>query len=35
MPFKKAKKRRKQRGGKVAGYATWSDYTKSEYYEII
>ncbi len=32
MPVKKAKKSRKQRGGKVAGYNTWNDYTKSEYY---
>ena len=32
MPVKKAKKSRKQWGGKVAGYNTWSDYTKSEYY---
>ena len=32
MPVKKAKKSRKQRGGKVTGYNTWSDYTKSEYY---
>ena len=29
MPVKKS---RKQRGGKVAGYNTWNDYTKSEYY---
>ncbi len=32
MPVKKAKKSRKQRSGKFAGYATWNDYTKSEYY---
>ena len=32
MPVKKAKKSRKQRGEKVAGYAKWNDYTKSEYY---
>ena len=29
---KKSRKQKKQTGGKVAGYATWSDYTKSEYY---
>ena len=29
MPVKNI---RKQRGGKVASYNTWSDYTKSEYY---
>ena len=32
MPVEKAKKSRKQRGGKVEGYNTWSDYTKSKYY---
>ena len=32
MPVKKETKSRKQRGGKVAGYATWSYYSKSEYY---
>ena len=27
------KKSRKQRGGKVAGYPTWHEYTKSKYYQ--
>lgn len=27
------KKSRKQRGGKVAGFSTWNEYTKSKYYQ--
>ena len=27
------KKSRKQRGGKVAGYSTWNEYTISKYYQ--
>ena len=33
MVVKKAKKSRKQSGGKVAGYPTWNEYTKSKYYQ--
>ena len=32
MPVKKGKRGKKQMGGKIQGFATWSDYTKSPYY---
>ena len=28
----KKKTKKTQKGGKIDGYATWSDYTKSKYY---